>query len=133
MSTFEPIVPSLDSCRRIPSGEFEYSELWWLTENIPGHKYPCDVYVCERGTCKDSNGGDFVCFPAPTAQEILEKLTYENRLPHVECSWCSGYTVGCLDDDVEDIRETDVNLAEAALWLWLRLHGFEENEKTEVD
>ena len=125
MSTFEPIVPSLDLCRRIPSGEFEYSELWWHTEIIPGHDYPCDVYVCERGTCKYSNGGYFVCHPAPTAQEILELLTYENRMPDVECSF-TGYTVSCLDYDIETIKETDANLAEAALRLWLRLYGLKK-------
>jgi hypothetical protein len=132
MSNFESITPSLELCRRIPSDEFDYSELWWHIETIPGNKYFYDAYVCERGTCKDSNGGDFVCFPAPTAQEILEKLTYENRLPDVACSF-TGYTVSCLDYDIETINETDSNLAEAALRLWLRLHGSKEIEKKEED
>lgn len=121
MSNFESFTPSLELCRRIPKDEFDCSELWWHTETIPGNKHPCNAYVCERGTCKDSNGGDFTHYPAPTAQEILESLTYRRHLVNVASSYWFGYTIECLDNE-ETVRETDVNLAEAALRLWLKIN-----------
>ena len=121
MSNYESITPSLKLCRLIPADEFDYSELWWLVETMPGNKHFHNEYVCERGTCKDGYGGDFAHYPAPTAQEILESLTCRGHLVDVASSWCSGYTVKCHDSE-EAISETDVNLAEAAMRLWLKLN-----------
>ena len=128
----ERIVPSLDLCRRIPGVEFEFSALTWLVARLPGHTEAVDGHVCERGTCKTEDfGGVFEVFPAPTAQEILDSLSFRLHNPRVRVNIVEAIVV-CEDINLDDIEERDENLAEAALRMWLRLETDEENEGEEI-
>lgn len=124
MSTvFENIVPSLNLCKQIPADEFDDSTFVWCTElpYDPGHHSP--KIVLPRSAATE----DQIVAPAPTAEEILDKLIYELKSPTMT-SCMDGYTVTGFDTALEDIQEKHEKLAEAALRLWLRLNGDDDEQ-----
>jgi hypothetical protein len=128
----EELVPPMELCKKIPAGEFEHSALViFKWENV---KEPC-IYerlsVAQRHLDNGRKKG--YCFPAPTLQEIMEVLPpYGKDEKILACCvpdwanfdarifgehWRVGYTGDCSINDK--------NPATAALKLWLKLKGLE--------
>jgi hypothetical protein len=113
MSNLESLVPPLELCKLIPAGEFGDSALVWLNINyvtIPWKVVARNIsnYKMERNKKK---------IPAPTLQEIMEKL--------------EQFSVSCLGKGYQTEAAngwnavSDDTATTAALKLWLKLKGVE--------
>ena len=127
MSKLEELVPPLNLCELIPKGEFEDSALRWLDED-EGVIPTAALTIPEK------------YIPAPTLQEIMEKLPPYAKNEHIlACCvpdwadfdarvfgehWRVGYT--------GDASINDKSPVTAALKLWLKLKGDAQNS-AEVD
>lgn len=116
----EKIVASLELCKQIPAGEFEDSALVWR-ERIGNISR--DVWVKFRAPEDISykvESAEVNYFPAPTADEIMEKLDEpvlwrsDNGKWHCSCN--------CNVSTRNGKSASDCALW---LWLWLKLKGIE--------
>lgn len=101
----EKIVASLELCKQIPAGEFEDSALI----HVLSPHGPC---VMER-----PYGTQCEYYPAPTADEIMEKLDEPMLWRSDNGKWrcfCKGRVLAQGE-----------TIADAALRLWLRVKGIE--------
>lgn len=118
MSSLESIVPSLELCKLIPAGEFEDSALVWR-ERIGNISR--DVWIKFRAPEDISykvESAEVNYFPAPTADEIMEKLD-EPVL------WCRDDGIWRCSCNSLVLLENGKNASAAALRLWLRVKGIE--------
>lgn len=105
----ESIVPSLETCRKIPQGSFPNSALVWYSDK-EGH------FVQSR----DPVLAAIIC-PAPTLAEIMEEIATVGCFVRVcEVGGNVEYTASL---PLSDIEETNTNPATAALRLWFRMKG----------
>lgn len=125
MSNLKDLVPSVELCKLIPSGEFVESALMWIEVEIPQENEKEWRIVNRTRPIEFCHN---LKYPAPTLQEILLEIEKAG-------GWCPTayrlnvyWTVDCQDDK-EDImndvmEQTDPdNPATAALHLWLKLKG----------
>lgn len=105
----ESIVPSLETCRKIPQGAFKDSALVWC-DDLQGY------FVLER----PCTWAVTVC-PAPTLAEILAELPTVGCI--VRVSEVGGNVEYTASLPLSDIEETNTNPATAALKLWMRVKG----------
>ena len=109
----EKIVASRELCKLIPAGEFEDTALVWR-ERIGN--FSRDVWVKIR-TPEDISykveSAEVNYFPAPTAEEIMEKLDEPVLWRSDNGKW------RCLCNHV--LAQKRENASEAALRLWLRV------------
>lgn len=70
MSNIESIVPPLELCRKIPSGEFEDSALVWEKSEKYFQATEIIDYEYKVVARDESKGG----FPAPTLEEVLDAI-----------------------------------------------------------
>lgn len=122
MSKLENIVPPLELCKQIPTGEFKDSVLVWKERR----SFSCDDLVKIREPEDISykvESAEVNYFPAPTLEEIrwelrnLSVAIHENRI-----------IVSCKINPEKWISETvfpGEHDADAALRLWLRVKGIE--------
>ena len=101
----EKIVASLELCKLIPAGEFEDTALI----HVLSPHGPC---VMER-----PYGTQCEYFPAPTVDEIMEKLDAPVLWRSDNGKW------RCLCNHV--LAQKRENASEAALRMWLRVKGIE--------
>lgn len=114
---FEKIVPLIKLCKLIPAGEFEDTTLVWRERigNISS-----DVWVKFRVPGDISykvESAEVNYFPAPTADEIMEKL----NKPGFWCSSDGKWRCFCKGR----VLAQGETIADAALRLWLRVKGIE--------
>ena len=102
----EKIVASLELCKLIPAGEFEDTALI----HVLSPHGPC---VMER-----PYGTQCEYYPAPTADEIMEKLDTPSLWHRGTGRW---YCM-CKEHVMVEAGE---NTSDAALRLWLRVKGIE--------
>ena len=121
MSTvFESIAPSLDLCKQIPANEFNESIFVWVPElpYAPGFNGPKTV-LPRCVAIKDN-----IIVPAPTLQEILANMGYNlHDTISIHCNPYLAAEITCLDNEFEEVTEQGEELTEAALRMWLRLKG----------
>lgn len=132
MTKLETLVPPLELCKKIPAGEFEDSFFVWV---VNGDYEPKFKVVDKRHyPFIPENGASL--YPAPTLQEIMEALPpYGKNEKILACcvpdwadfnarvfgeNWRVGYTGNCSINDK--------NPATAALKLWLKLKGIEDEK-----
>ena len=108
------LVPPLELCKLIPVGEFEDSAIVWL--NIQYTTIPWKVV--ERRISRYKMERNKKSFPAPTLQEILQRLKLDvlSGIEHHGDMYVSNRYLGCFEDK---------SGATAALKLWLKLKGIE--------
>lgn len=114
----EKIVPSLELCKLIPAGEFEDTVLVWR-ERIGNISR--DVWVKFRAPEDISykvESAEVNYFPAPTAEEIMEKLD-EPTLWRSDDGKCRCFCNGHVS------AQKGGTIADAALRLWLKVKGIE--------
>ena len=112
----EKIVASLELCKLIPAGEFGDSVLVWRErignisrDNWVKFRDPEDIsYKVESAEVN--------YYPAPTAEEIMEKLD-EPVL------WCRDDDIWRCSCNSLVLLENGKNASAAALRLWLRVKG----------
>lgn len=114
MSKLEKIVASLELCKLIPAGEFNDTALVWKYDRICG--FICLVPGHPDETARLRNDG--MIYPAPTAEEIMEKLD-EPLL------WCRDDGIWRCSCNSLVLLENGKNASAAALRLWLRVKGIE--------
>ena len=128
MSNLTKLVPPLDLCKLIPAAEFADSCFVRCLDNIG------TVILCERENEVKTEGWRTI--PAPTLQEIMAALPpYGKNEKILACCvpdwadfdarvfgehWRVGYTGDCSINDK--------NPATAALKLWLKLKGIENEQ-----
>ena len=129
MSKLERIVPPLELCKQIPAGEFEDSALVWVYDDVVG--FLCRTSGCEQIHKKEwqlehnhprkiairRKSGQEI-YPAPTAEEIMEKLDTPSLWHRGTGTW------HCICKE-HVMVEKGKNASEAALRLWLRVKGIE--------
>lgn len=114
----EKIVASLELCKLIPAGEFGDSVLVWrerigYISSSVGLKFRDPEDISYKVESVKVN-----YFPAPTADEIMEKLDTpvlwrsDNGKWHCSCN-CNVST------------RNGKSASDCALWLWLKLKGIE--------
>lgn len=130
MSNDTKLVPPLELCKLIPAGEFEDSVHWYrwsyidqkylVVEGKPDvrlHRDPCPC-------------GMKYFYPAPTLQEILEEL--HKHQEDVFLKWSENayheWLVNAYSHNQNDFQAHDKNSATAALKVWLKLKGIENEE-----
>lgn len=122
---FVDLVPDLELCKLIPAGKFENSAFIWVNGMDKKPKVIC------RPWDKKSTAA-----PAPTLQEVLAALPpYDKNEQILACcvpdwadfdarvfgeNWRVGYTGDCSINDK--------NPTTAALKLWLKLKGIENEQ-----
>lgn len=109
----EKIVASLELCKQIPAGEFEDTALVWRYDRICG--FICLLPGHSDETARLRNDG--MIYPAPTADEIMEKLD----TPGFWCSSDGKWRCFCKGR----VLAQGETIADAALRLWLKLIGIE--------
>lgn len=146
--TLKDLVPPLELCTLIPDGEFEDSA--FMCEEAVGmaSRKTLNIRIIPRQRITSNPyfdrhlGREYYIYPAPTLQEIVEKLS---RMPKIinptvwkqgefwimDCAYDpSGNLIGMLSEDFwkeEDLKTLDVKTAKdknpsaAALRLWLEL------------
>lgn len=114
MRSLETIVASLELCKLIPAGEFEDTALVWRYDRICG--FICLVPGHPDETARLRNDG--MIYPAPTAEEIMEKLDTPSLWHRGTGRW---YCM-CKEHVMVEAGE---NTSDAALRLWLRVKGIE--------
>lgn len=143
MSELKDIVPPLGLCKFIPAEEFEDSVLVWVFDHQKARKYFPETneddrffYVENREFVEDTimsfakcGVGNWINRPpmisAPTLAEILAKLPLGITGLCTVQTWDHRYA-GCKLDTSNDIREfedADRNPAAAALRLWFKVRG----------
>lgn len=122
----EKIVASLELCKLIPAGEFEDIALVWeqayyceqKQEGEPNERYDCLVTTRSQGETDTRCASAYVVIsPAPTAEEIMEKL----NTPGFWCSSDGKWRCFCKGR----VLAQGETIADAALRLWLRVKGIE--------
>lgn len=111
---FEKIVASLELCKLIPAGEFEDTALVWRYDRICG-------FICLMSGHPDETArlrNDGMIYPAPTAEEIMEKLD-EPTLWRSDDGKCRCFCNGHVS------AQKGGTIADAALRLWLKVKGIE--------
>ena len=114
--SLEKIVASLELCKLIPAGEFEDTALVWRYDRICG--FICLVPGHPDEIARLRNDG--MIYPAPTAEEIMEKLDEpmlwrsDNGKWHCSCN--------CKVSTRNGKSASDCALW---LWLWLKVKGIE--------
>lgn len=121
MSSLQDLVPPVELCKLIPKGSFSKSTLYWAELAGVG----MDVFPRECGRCPsfDVCGKDAI--PAPTLQEIMSEL------PACDCYRFSDkneWTVLLANGPADDGVKSD-SPATAALKLWLKLKGIEDEQE----
>lgn len=114
----EKIVASLELCKLIPAGEFEDTALMWR-ERIGN--FSRDVWVKIRAPEDISykvESAEVNYFPAPTAEEIMEKLDE----PVLWRSDNGKWNCSC---NCNVSTRNGKSASDCALWLWLKLKGIE--------
>lgn len=112
------IVASLELCKQIPAGEFNDTALVWR-ERIGN--FSRDVWVKIRAPEDISykvESAEVNYYPAPTAEEIMEKLD-EPLL------WCRDDGIWRCSCNSIILFEKGKNASTAALRLWLKVKGIE--------
>lgn len=109
----EKIVASLELCKLIPAGEFEDSALVWR-ERIGNFSRDNRVKIrVKEDISYKVESAEVNYFPAPTAEEIMEKLDEPVLWRSDNGKW------RCLCNHV--LAQKRENASEAALRLWLRV------------
>ena len=114
---FESIVPSLELCKLIPAGEFNDSALVWR-ERIGNFSRDNRVKIrVKEDISYKVESAEVNYFPAPTVDEIMEKLD----APGFWCSSDGKWRCFCKGR----VLAQGETIADAALRLWLRVKGIE--------
>lgn len=114
--TLENLVPSLETCRKIPQGEFTDSALVWLPSEKIAHVFARDqIAVYSEKTLK-------MCIPAPTHEKIcmdINRITGEK----IVTSCFGGFWIVSVRINGDSLVVRAQNPATAALRMWMRLKG----------
>lgn len=112
----EEIVPPVDLCKLIPTGEFEDSAFQWQETTLKDGSKGIDLI--QHYPEKWEHPEWAMLYPAPTVAEIMKKMPYSKlkrtqntfffERKHVSGAWSGGY-----------------NAAEAALQVYFKLKGIE--------
>lgn len=105
--SLKKLVPPIELCRKIPTGEFAESAMIW--GEINGHEP--QLY-----SSKAKLGKMFEVCPAPTLEEIIRKIRIDLLcgIEHHGNFYVANRHIGCCDDE---------RAATAALRLWFQLKG----------
>lgn len=103
----EELVPPLELCKKIPNGEFEDSCLVYCGKMI----------VLRRSTVKIVTDEKFC--PAPTLEEILQKLINLSTYRINVCESWGEWHIDCYDNERLLEKDSEKNIVTAALKLWL--------------
>ena len=122
MNTLEKIVPPLELCKKIPSGEFEDSALVWETYYS---KYSIKPVVIDRKT-SESTPHEFVenVYPAPTLEETITSLLTYGWLVKIDCRIQLDTLIEFYSEK-QSKTEFGNTASETALRLWLKVKGIE--------
>ena len=115
----EDLVPHLELCKKIPKGEFKNSVLFWQEIISLDTKKVLETEVFFRKNYTDYEidtefGVEYLRYPAPTLQEILEELETYKIIGSKE------FTIVESQDVVGKQPVID-----SALELWLKVKGIE--------
>lgn len=114
----EKIVADFNLCKLIPAGEFKYTAMVWRDDKINHYVHLNCRTSDDMGYKGESEEVNY--FPAPTADEIMEKLDEpvlwrsDNGKWHCSCN--------CNVSTRNGKSASDCALW---LWLWLKLKGIE--------
>ena len=108
MNDLESIVPPLELCKQIPEGKFENSALVWTF----------DDRLMPRTIMIDGVRHYYRGFPAPTLQEIMEKIE-GSICVHAKTEWTAYRYITSHKND-------SMNPANAAIKLWLELNPLDQ-------
>lgn len=113
--TLEKLVPPIELCKKIPTGEFVDS--CFLFVPLSNGK---EWKIIKRTTMLEACNKNV--YPAPTVTEILNVLWNDYQKPTV--CFRSIWIVAVVNDYGDEIAVVDnENAAAAALKLWLKLEG----------
>ena len=119
--TLEKLVPPIDLCKHIPTGEFADSCFVRCFDDIG------TVILCERENEVKTEGWHTI--PAPTLDEILDEL--HKCQEDVFIKWSETayheWLVNAYSHNKDDFQAHDKNSATAALKVWLKLKGIEND------
>jgi hypothetical protein len=119
MSNLKDLVPPLELCKKIPTGEFAESALLW---RVPNCSFPLEdefYEIHKRDKCESWMKDKQI--PSPTLQEIMAELTACDCYRFTDKN---EWTVLLVNAPVDDGVKSN-NPATAALKLWLKLKGIE--------
>lgn len=138
MSNLKDLVPPIELCKLIPAGEFEDSAALWVF--FPKSDKKFHLYVRE-----DIDWSKAETYPAPTTDEILDKCKDTQRVLNPTLWWQGTWKADCainksdklIEECLEDADFNDLAIVEvqgdkpatAALKLWLKLKGIENEQK----
>lgn len=106
MANLTDLVPPLELCKKIPTGEFADSALVWVSEDlgvVPASMIDRELYD----------------IPAPTLEEIMAAMPFCRVYKKVNGVFIAVH---------EKTRIAHMNAADAALKLWLKLKGIENGK-----
>ncbi len=109
------LVPSLNACRMIPSGEFDDSLFVWMCDGN-------DDEVILRENAANVEGR---LYPAPTLHEIISKASEGNIWMSMHTGGTLAPTLGLLMMSPNGCREDKASMplvTDLALKMWLELH-----------
>ncbi|MGN0872455.1 MAG: hypothetical protein ACI4UV_14820 [Victivallales bacterium] len=116
--SIEKIVASLELCKLIPAGEFEDTALVWRERigNISRDDWV--KFRAPEDISYKVESAEVNYFPAPTAEEIMEKLDAPGLWRGSDGKW------RCFCKDHMSAQKGGT-IADAVLRLWLKLKGIE--------
>ena len=115
----QDVVPPLELCKLIPEGEFKDSAFLWFSNYHFGGWH---IEKRELAVAFTDNGE--LC-PAPTLQEVLEKLPWNFEFSHCYKEVPTEKYITIVGTEIGEIGNTAV---ESAMLTWLNLKGIKTNE-----
>lgn len=117
MSNLTDLVPPLELCKLIPTGEFEDSCFVRCFDDFG------TAILCERGNEVKTEGWHTI--PAPTLEEILQELVNLSAYRLNVCKSWGEWHIDCYDNERLIEKDSVKNITTAALKLWLKMKGIE--------
>lgn len=123
MSKLQNLVPPLELCKLIPEGEFSDSCFVWSFScdrriEEPFVDFREDVAFCRKNMVNTPD-----TYPAPTLEEILQELINLSAYRINVCKSWGEWHIDCYDNERLLEKDSEKNIATAALKLWLELKG----------
>ena len=121
----DKLVPPLELCKKIPKGEFKNCCFNWLVLTKTSDPYTEIVSSWDCDVHNVSNDDGMELYPAPTLQEILEKLPWDFEFSNCYKEVPTEKNITILGTEIGEIGDNGV---ESAMRAWLNLKGIKTNE-----
>lgn len=116
----QDLVPPLELCKLIPKGEFEDSALVWA-EIKKENEVKSYIYTADMVNYYATSFHKL--YPAPTLQEILEKLPGDFEFSHCYEGVPTEKYITIIGTEIGEVGNTAV---ESAMLTWLKLKGIKK-------